>query len=82
MPVEGSFFGNYWIGKEVEFSSPETSKWRIKKTTSEKLLIFTPLDLKTGGGLKIPYSQAVFLCKKVDDDNKDDSRNKRSTMGS
>lgn len=81
MPVEGSFFDNYWIGKEVGFSRFETSKWRIKRQ-HEKLLMFTPLDLKTGGGLKIPYSQAVFLCKKVDDDNKDDSRNKRSTMES
>lgn len=65
--MEGTFFGNSWIGKEVEFSNSEVSKWRIKEKTSEKLLLFTPLDLKTRGGQKMSYSQAVFVCEKVND---------------
>lgn len=73
--MEGSFFGDSWIGKEVEFSNPEASKWRIKEKTSEKVEQFDSLDLRTLGGPILSYSWAIFLCEEVNDNDEDGSHN-------
>ena len=57
--TEGSFFGNSWIGKEVEFTNPGASKWRTKEKTSERAEQFDSLDLQTLNGPTLSYSWAI-----------------------
>lgn len=61
------FFPDSWVGKELDFSWPQPSKWTTIKKVSEKSSQLTLRQVESPhvGGPKLSFAVGLFLCQNV-----------------
>ena len=65
MAAREFFFPKSWIGRELGFTWPQHSNWRIMKKISEKYQQLTLYDVEDPaiGGPNLFFADAAFLCQ-------------------